>query len=204
MESNITDQQYFAGALPLAEPHFEEEATLLSARPVVPLQVIKAKERSGKLLAFGVAMACSLIVGALGTTLVYKQRGEQQAAAVINTAAPGAGVLAVDEPVPAATTAEIVGGAAAGTMPPAGAAVVDKKSVPSVSRNPKSTRVEIKRTTPVPQVDEKEVRRSERIEARRFRRRSEREDQEEYRGHKSRRSDDLLRIREIFEGPSRH
>ena len=204
MESNITNRPYLAGALPLAEPHFDEEATLLSARPVVPLREIKAEERTAKRLVFAVAMACSLMVGALGASLIYKQRGQESSTAIVSTAVPGAAGIAVDEPVSAPSIAEEVGGTATGTLPEAGAATVDKKSVSWVPRRAASTVVETKRRKTLPQqVAQRELPRAERIDARRLRLRSEREARRESGGRKRKSSDDLLRIREIFEGPSR-
>src|SRR6185503_1327272 len=50
--------------------------------------------------------------------------------------------------------------------------------------------------------DERELRRAERIEARQMRRRAEWEDMKEARRQR-RHSEDLLRIRDIFEGPRR-
>ncbi|MGH9932913.1 MAG: hypothetical protein ACREA9_27250 [Pyrinomonadaceae bacterium] len=202
MESNITDQDYSSGALPLGEPHFDEEATLLSARPVVPLLEIKAKERSGKRLVFALAMAGSLMIGALGATLIYKQRGQGHSTAIVSEAVPGAGGIAVDEPVSAPAIAEAVGGAARGTLPEAGAATVEKKSVPWVSRSTASTVVETRRKRTLPQqLEERGLPRAERIDAWRLRLRSEREAQRESGGRQRKSSDDLLRIREIFEGP---
>lgn len=206
MESNTTNQQYFNGALPLAEPHFDEEATLLSARPVVPLEKIKAKERSSKRLVFAVAMAGSLMVGALAGTLIYKQRGQQPPTAIVSTAVPGAAGIAIDETVRAPSVAGEVGSAVTGTLPEAGTGTgnVDEKTVPWVSSSSASTAVETKRTRSIRQRrDQRDLRRSDRIDLHRFRSRSERETQRESRSGKRKPSDDLLRIREIFEGPSR-
>ena len=203
MESNYSNQQYFNGALPLAEPHFDEEATLLSARPVVPLEKIKAKERSGKRLVFAVAMACSLMVGALGTTLIYKQRGQEPPTAIVSTAVPGAAGIGVDEAVSSPSIAEAVGSAATAASPEAGTGTVGEKTVPWVSGSSASSAVKTKRTKSIrQQVNQRELSRAERIDLRGFRNRSEREAQKES-GRKRKPSDDLLRIREIFEGPSR-
>jgi len=103
MESNNINQEYFEGAVSLDEPHFDEEATVLSARPVVPLQEIKAEEQSRKRLIVGLAMACSLTMGALAATLVYKQRGEGQSTA-ISTAVPGAAGIVVNDPASSSAT----------------------------------------------------------------------------------------------------
>ena len=202
MESNITNGQYFDGASPLGQPHFDEEATLLSARPVVPLRNIKAKERSAKRLVFGLAMAGSLMVGALGATLIYKQRGQGESPAIVNRAVPAAAGIAVEEPVSAPSIAVEVG-SATGTLSEFDAAKVDKKSAPLVSRSTASTVVETKRKKAVLRVDQRKLRRAERINARRFSLKSEREAQREFGSHQRKSSDGLLRIREIFEGPSK-
>ena len=203
MESNNMNQEYFDGAGPFGEPHFDEEATVLSARPVVPLQEIKAEEQSRKRLIVGLAMACSLMMGALAATLIYKQRGEGQSTA-ISTAVPGAAGIVVDDPASSPATAEVGGGAAAGTLPETGATTAEKKSVPLVSSSTASTAVELQRKKNLlQQVDEGGLTRAERIDARRFRRRLERQEWRESGGRQRKASDDLLRIRDIFEGPSR-
>ena len=203
MESNNINQEYFEGAAPFGEPHFDEEATVLSARPVVPLQEIKAEEQSRKRLIVGLAMACSLTMGALAATLIYKQRGEGQSTAV-STAVPGAAGMVVDPPASSSATAEVGGGAVADTLPEGGATTAEKKSVPSVSGSTASTAVELQRKKNLPQQEEGlEVTRAERIDSRRLRRRSERQAWRESGGRQRKTSDDLLRIRDIFEGPAR-
>ncbi len=203
MESNNINQEYFEGAVSLDEPHFDEEATVLSARPVVPLQEIKAEEQSRKRLIVGLAMACSLTMGALAATLVYKQRGEGQSTA-ISTAVPGAAGIVVNDPASSSATADVGGGATAGTLPETGATTAEKKSVSSVSSSTASTAVELQQKKNLPQqVDERELTRAERIDARRLRRRLERQEWRESGGSERKASDDLLRIRDIFEGPSR-
>lgn len=184
---------------PLSEPHFDEEATLLSAQPVVPLEEIVAEERSGKRLMFGVAMVFSLIVGALAGTLIYKQRGHQQSTAIVDTAVPGAAGIVVDESVPVSPVAEQASAAGTGTLPESSAVPAPIKTVGSSSLRAGSSRVVTKEKTLESVEDERELRRAERIEARRLRRRSEREEARRYRD----RSDDVLRIREIFEGSRR-
>lgn len=203
MESNNINQEYFEGAVSLGEPHFDEEATVLSARPVVPLQEIKAEEQSRKRLIVGLAMACSLTMGALAATLIYKQRGEGQSTA-ISTAVPGAAGIVVNDPASSSATAEVGGGVAAGALPETGATTAEKKSIPSVSSSTASTAVELQQKKNLPQqVDERELTRAERIGARRLRRRLERQEWRESDGRQRKTSDDLLRIRDIFEGPSR-
>jgi hypothetical protein len=202
MESNSTNEQYFETGSPLSEPHFDE-ATLLSARPVVALEEIRSEERSRKRLLFGLAIACSLALGALSATLLYKNSG-QAAATAITEAAPGAAGIAVDAPV--ASIAESVDATANGISPKSEAATpapaVPRKPLPSVSRS--SPAVEKKSKTPMPaQIDERERTWDDRFYERRLRRMSERGAKRESRRGQRRSSDDLLRIRDIFEGPRR-
>jgi cytochrome c-type biogenesis protein CcmH/NrfG len=196
MEFNPTSQTDWE--MRLAEPHFDEEATLLSARPVVPLEEIVAVERSGKKLVFGVALVVSVIVGSFGGALIYKQRGQKQSVSIIDRAVSGVDAIAVDEPLATPSAAETVAEAGTGTLPDNSAVPAEIKSVPSRSWRVVS-RVETKEKRLVSVEDERALRRAERIEARRLRRKSEREEARRYRD----RTDDVLRIREIFEGSRR-
>ena len=193
MQSNITEEQHFAGDLPLSEPHFDEEATLLSARPVVPLREIKAEEGSGKRLVLGVAMIGSLMVGVLGAMLLYKRQGQEEAMAIVSTAVPGSGAIG---PVSAPSTPEIIGGVGAETVQDA--ATVGTKGTPLVSHN-ESSKVAVRKSIR----EQREQLRAERVEAQRRRSSTERELQKDSSGRKRKASDELLRIRDIFEGPSR-
>lgn len=208
MQSNITEA--FGAELHLAEPHFDDEATLLSARPVVPLHRLKAQARSTRLLAFGLAIVVALMVGALGATSIYKQRGQKQEPALVGAA------TSVSEP----TSAENLTGAEAGVATfvsgeaKASAAEneadvatrktrnadVLKKSTSMVSRNVESATTAI-RPDEIPNMrDRKEGWRAERIDAR-LRRNARHEAGRENRRSQS--PNGLLRVREIFEGPSR-
>lgn len=203
MESNTTNEQYFATGSALTEPHFDEEATVLSARPVVPLEEIQSEERSRKRVLFGLAIACSLALGALSAMLFYKNSG-QEAPVEITQAAPGAAGVTPDAPV--AAIAESVDAAATGVTPTSEAQIptstVSRKSLPAVSRN--SRVVERKAETPMPpQMEENRGNWDERFYERRRRRISERETMRESRRQQRRSADDLLRIRDIFEGPPR-
>ncbi|HET6890579.1 MAG TPA: hypothetical protein VFH31_05705, partial [Pyrinomonadaceae bacterium] len=50
----------------LSEPHFDDEATLLSARRVVPFHKLTDKTNSKRNLYFGAALATALMVGIIG------------------------------------------------------------------------------------------------------------------------------------------
>jgi hypothetical protein len=208
MEANITEQKYLNGDLQLSEPHFDEEATVLSARPVVPLEKIKSEAGIGRRLAFGLSIIVSLMVGALGATLVYKQRGQKPSTAIADTAVAGSGASAQDS---GATVTDKVGKDAHAEAQIAGSVAENEKPQQEIGERVERSEPQTRRVEPAkPETEqrvvshsvEREIRHAEQIEARRLRRNADRESQREVRSHK-RKSDDLLRIREIFEGSPR-
>jgi hypothetical protein len=214
MESNIKHQQSSRADLHLAEPHFDEEATLLSARPVVPLREVRPETRSGRRLAFGLAMAISVMAGALGATLIYKQRGQKQATGIVKTATEvsepkaqplsGAGGTIYESPASAPSVSEDLNDVATRAVRSAGDITGPSKAAPLFSPGVESGRANGSwQSAADNRQDERAMRRAERMEARRLRRDAEREAKRETRGHKGQSSSDLLRIREIFEGPPR-
>lgn len=231
MESNTTEQDLSRAELLLDEPHFDEEATLLSARPVVPLEVVEAKSRSGRRWALAIAVGVALLIGAFGSTVIYRLRGVQQTTSVTGLNDPssqnqpsiGSGVAAVEshEPVTQIPKPEdehpVVENTPA-TQPP----LISREPLPRAARKSIKSRTEDEGQDEALEEDiaeqrafDKEIRRAERREERRAERREERraERGEERRPrrvekeakHQSgdqdvRSTDDLLRIREIFEG----
>ena len=210
MELNTTADH----GLDLNEPHFDEEATVLSAKPVVPLEEIKTRETSKKRLVLGAAMLFAVLVGAVGGVFVYKQRSENETNATALTANPeiegSAGALG--EP---ATADQSLAEAGSGVLPESEPRQVSKsrtqttvpKSVPAVPAAEKTNK-RVKHGESDDAIiadrddDERELRRQQRIEARQMRRRGEWVDMREGRRRRNN-SDDLLRIRDIFEGPRR-
>jgi hypothetical protein len=210
MGTNITDQQQHAAELQLSEPHFDEEATLLSARPVVPLCDIPARGVQRRLV-YGFTILVAVMAGAFAATLVYKQRShkptattvernvptsEQAAAEVISSAT---GTIS-DSPAVASPVGENVDTAAAPEVPNPASPPRTRKPDLSFSSGADTggktlQRVEDHRIA-------REMRRSERIEARRLRRSADPEATKETR-HNGQSARDLLRIREIFEGSPR-
>jgi hypothetical protein len=162
----------------------------------VPLEDIKAESTSRRRLVLGFSLLASLIVGALGASMVLKLRNNKPAAAIMETAIAGSG-------------ANWEGGVANGTA--AGATL---ENVAAVEPKPEPETRVTESVTPIPGVrkartnstarlddDDKELRRIDRIEAKRARR-AEREAEREA-WHRRRSGDDLIRIREIFEGTRR-
>jgi hypothetical protein len=199
MDSNIASHQDFSDNLTLTEPHFDEEATLLSARPVVPLEEIKAGQRLGRRLIFGIAIIASLILGALGAKFIY--RSGEQVSVVVSEAARG-GAASIDEPVQAPSIVEGAAGATTEGLPNAPTAAVKAATWTPVKHEP--VRKEVKRRKATPQSsDEKEIRQEERFADRRFEQERERDQRRDARGRQRRSADGLSRIREIFDGPTR-
>lgn len=214
MESNIKNQQSSGADLHLSEPHFDEEATLLSARPVVPLHDVRPKTRSERRLVLGLAMAISVMAGVLGATLIYKQRGQKQATGTVETATEmsepkvqplsGPGGANSELPASAPSVSENLNDVATREVRSAGDITQARKAAPLFSPNAGSGRANgTQQSEADNRQDERAMRRAERMEARRLRRDAEREAKRETRGHKGQSSSDLLRIREIFEGPPR-
>jgi cytoskeletal protein RodZ len=224
MQSNITEQQYPDGLL--SEPHFDEEATILSARPVVPLHEIQATERSSKRLTFGLALIAALMIGALGATLIYRQRGQIATTETVDTAVPetSQNTKQGNEAAAGASVSDAGGGAsetpasAVAVSPPKtsdapasewrdSAAARPRKSATTVVQSPVKSAEARSIETQRDEVSDPEAiraqRRAERIEARRQRRQAQREAWGEVRSRRVQRTDDLLRIRDIFEGPRR-
>ena len=193
---------------PLSLPHFDEEATLLSARPVVPLHEVKVEARSISRLVLSLAISAAVLIGALGATLMM-QRVQNYPSAVVEpvsdliqpdnsaSASGEAGGSAIDSNESAASADQPIARNVRGARSDA----VATKQAPRIARGAaNSARVGgVQNETADPQSDEREMRRAERREGRRFKREAER-------GRRSRREhtgDDLMRIREIFEGTPR-
>ncbi|MCA1573117.1 MAG: hypothetical protein LC770_00955, partial [Acidobacteria bacterium] len=65
----------------LSMPHFDEDATLLSARPVVPLHRVKVETRSKRHVIFGLTILTAILVGAISATLLLMQSGQNSQSA---------------------------------------------------------------------------------------------------------------------------
>lgn len=83
-EHTSRNQSPFADE-PLSLPHFDEEATLQSARPVVPLLEVKTAARSKRRLLMGGALFVAATLGALTASLIYSQRAQPQDASATAT-----------------------------------------------------------------------------------------------------------------------
>lgn len=98
MQNEIMSEEYSNERPDLAQPHFDEEATLLSARPVVPLAVVEqatptrvnfAKSKNRRDLLLAGASAAAVILGVFAGILFY------------SSSKPVASKVVVEEPAPA-------------------------------------------------------------------------------------------------------
>lgn len=215
-EYTVRDQSA-SSSEPLSLPHFEEERTLLAARPVVPLEEVKKQALKRRWLGL-LAIVAAVLVGSLGLTIiVYKEALPKRQAAVTETV----------EPAPDLVTPGMLGsasGAGGGlatniteqqTSAVAGSAIsarkdaqlldsprVVKNQAPKLSRNiARSARTSevVKSAEEDLRNDDRALRRAERKEERQFAR----EAMRERRKKRQQAGDDLMRIREIFEGSPR-
>ena len=85
--------------MPVPSPHFDDERTVLSARPVVPLEQINAKVRHRRHWVLGGAFAIAMILGAASALVAsyLKLRNAATPVVEVETSAP----LAVAESTPA-------------------------------------------------------------------------------------------------------
>lgn len=198
---------------PLTLPHFDDEATVQSARPVVPLEEVRRAFRSKQKMLLGAALCLAAIVGAVAASLVFSDRAQPVEETATATITPESseqisnGFIAPSGEAIGATVdpnETVAVGTAAATADPANEKP-EVQNVPRVVRQQpvKNSRVskpvEKAVSSPEPEAEDREAdervaQREERLEERREARRLRRE----------RRADDgLTRIREIFEGSPR-
>lgn len=197
---------------PLSLPHFDEEATLQSARPVVPLHEVKVQGRSKRRWLLGGALAVAATLGAVTASVISHGSRPEEASVVDRNADsnPAAGDFV--SPSGEASGSSVNPSEAATSIPEpervetasetneiSKSAVRVKKQVPQNSVQRQSDRAAVSPIVDQGREDEilaeeMELRRQQRREARRMRRerRVERNSAE-----------GLSRIREIFEGSPR-
>ena len=203
--------------IPLDEPHFDAETTVLHAQPVIPLDTVRSQTRARRNMFLVIALVGALMMGAVGGTLIHRRQSVRAEPATSESAATEPPMANADSTVAAGgATEEVVKSDTAGetatrvSAPPAEDASEPRRSdpkQPAVRRTAepetvpsrqetvvkKQQRVEPRETAAEPDWDEmmREARRAAR--RRRVERREQRARQE---------SDGASRIRDIFEGPN--
>jgi hypothetical protein len=184
-----------ANEIDLTEPHFDDEATILSARPVVPLDEVRSDRRHDR-LRLAMIICAALLVGGFGATLIYRLAGNEQPQAMVDESieavkpvpleSGAAGIAAsIPEPQPAKTEPQ-----PAKTEP---LEVSPRVIKPKTQQN--SEKAQIARQDEWQR--EKELERAEKREARR-QRRAERQARRREEGRPRRVGDTA--IEQIFEG----
>lgn len=205
MEKNHSSPDHSVFDRALSLPHFDEEATLISARPVVPLLEVSAKTRSRRRVIFGLTILAPILVGAISGTLMLQGGQNSQISTETavgpptgssfgaggRTAAPAEARIAVaPDPSEKGRTREV---------PSARDSLIRNRITASNSRNSEKPA-----KVASPQLERHEdIENEEREERRAERRNARREARRELRRRRDQMDDDLLRIREIFEGPAR-
>ena len=203
MALTTTDQQFIGAEPSLEEPHFDEEATLLSAQPVVPLAAIEATTAKSWFphpWLLGLGLIGALMIGVFATAMYYSrskdhssktfQDGElvagvegESSESINSFSGPTATQPAVEPEVPAEVQT------AAAKQP--------VKTSVELGKKPRPRLVTVIRETNRSNQTEEDI-----LENRRAARREARQERRERR-RDSRSSDELLRIRDIFEGSPR-
>jgi hypothetical protein len=214
MQSNITNEQFSSSSASLSEPHFDDEATVLSARPVVPIEELTTKVRFSRPWAFGLAVAGALLLGVVATAFYYTRFSTLEGRRFDNLATVSSTVQGVaPEPPKLNELPEATG------ITKSDAAFVDSNksakakakaqaaSRPVITRSVHSPKDRVKELAPRREtrvVDQRIDYENETREQRRAARSDAQERKREIRDRRAaRRADEVLRIREIFEGPAR-
>ena len=203
MEKNYSSRDQGAVFDPaLSLPHFDEETTLLSARPVVPLHEVKAEARSRRGLIFGLTILAAILLGATSATLMMMQSGQNPQSASeagmsqLAVSASGAANGFTSGPDEARVSASREEDKEAQSIEVPNAHESSKK-LPKAASSRKASKADSAdyETDEYFENDERESRRAERRDSRREMKRLRRKGEQV--------GDDLLRIREIFEGSPR-
>jgi hypothetical protein len=212
MQSNISNEQFSGSYSSPSEPHFDDEATLLSARPVVPIGELSSKTGLSRPLVFGLAVAGALLLGVSATVFYYSRFStvEGQSVTRIETVASDVQGVASEPP----NLSELPG--ATGTIESDDFFAESNKSTkaktqvssrPVTTRALNSSRDRLKKPAHRPEtrvVDQRSDYDYETRDERHAARRESRERKGEIRARRAaRRLNEVLRIREIFEGPAR-
>ena len=218
MQQEYISSQQIQDLPELSLPHFDEEATLLSARPVIPLHEVRAETRSKRRLIFGLTIVAAILLGGIGASLLFTPRNNATTNVMRgNSAGPSypspqesggvnGGQFPVDQAVDSGDSTS--SSTEPSELRPTAAPSSKKSSVNKMQARTSgpvhATRVD-SRPDPVSsasqseaenlELEERMLRREERREARRLRR--------ERRNGRDRSTDDMMRIREIFEGTPR-
>lgn len=200
MERNQTLENDWRGGLESTEPHFDDERTILSAQPVVPLKAVGNDQNRRRWMLVGAFIIASMLGSAVALSLVRLREPVTVQRALSNSEPVEKGteepVAQVPEQVsePEKPSEEQTAEEAPVNVA-APLAEKPRRQVPATSRHTSSRQVTITVKTNPPSddgqaqlVDQWQERRQRRVN----------------RKPQNSHSSDLFRIREIFEGPRRN
>ena len=197
MESELTNAETGL-ELPLPEPHFDDEATVLSARRVVPLDEVpnytpETTSRFTRGWMFVLTIVGAMLLGVIAGGAYYSYANRESARQYIEVENIVAGAEGLSTETPITSDATVVASGVdhtAATESPAEGPV--SASQPEISSNqnrkPVARRVDVL-TFPSPREERKAARRQAKAQRKELERAS--------------RDRNVMRIREIFEGPQR-
>jgi hypothetical protein len=197
MESEITTAETGLD-LPLAEPHFDDEATVLSARPVVPLDEVpdynsQTPSRLPRGWMFVATIVGAMLLGVVagGAYYSYANRESAQHYVEVDKIAAGAEGMSTETPI---SSASAIGAAEANHTAPADSPRESPAYAPRPEVSSRETRKPVARRVDVLTFPStREERKAERRQAKAQKKELER----------ASRDRDVMRIREIFEGTQR-
>ena len=215
MEQQYLHQDEFSEE-PLTLPHFDDDRTVQSARPVVPLKEVRASNRKRRFLLVG-ALVIAAGVGAAAASFLYKHRAESQTVGAENLPTATVAGTGSDYVAPSgeASGSSVQTSKAVAITEPTETSEPARASDDSVVEVNKQNTVPVKRTNPRPTDrdkaaagaqtpadqgywDDEMAQEAQRRRGRREARRAKRERRAERRN-----ADETTRIREIFEGNPR-
>jgi hypothetical protein len=199
MEMETTNLE--SGSEVLAEPHFDDEATLLSARRVVPLDEVspygsQATSRFARGWMFAATVVGALLLGVVASAAYYSYVNREAAPRFLNVENIASGADGMSPSAATNDASPAVNAPKVNTTPPADAnaeVTLEEEqssgSQPAVSsKRPVARRVDVL-TFPSTQEERRAARRQAKAQKQELERES--------------RDRNLLRIREIFEGPQK-
>ena len=186
---------------PLSEPHFDEEATVLSAKPVVPLSQVKANRKNLNGFALAATIVAGLFVGAFGAGFIYSKRQvsvEPQIEVAVEPKETEAVAESIDTEEQAEETPAITDSAETEAPLNESSEALESEELKEASASEKTERTERPKAKLFGVIRE---RRAARIERRHAETREERRPRR-VKGQQSSNDgqNDLFRIRDIFEG----
>jgi hypothetical protein len=212
MENNHSSTKHSAFDRSLSLPHFDEEATVLSARPVVPLHQVNAETGPRRRVLFGLSILAALLVGAISATLLMQPGQNAQVPTDAQVSPLGSSTGAAGGSTPDPVEAGVPLARQPDQAPQIRAELNARDSssknrvtvpIERSSRGSTTSRRSLEADRDVRDNEGADDFENDERQRRVERRDARREARRQYRRQQEQRDDGVLRIREIFEGTPR-